>query len=279
MNKAEWQVIIQNDYQLPEGADLLPLTDELLDYLASPDPDLRDDIANAILSRWLTVHNYHTPQQLQQMAQWLMQQLTNGIGEMDTDSVFLRSYSALILSLVMYRNSRENFFTEIEVNAILHAAKDYLLNEQDRRAYVEGKGWANAMANACDLLRFVAYAETLSPADLKIIMNAVGEKVMLPVDEFFAHDEEDRLAKIILTIMSRDELDTFDYVDWVKRFSEWYANNARDDVYNATYNATYQNIKSLLRALFVQMSLAPRIPIAAREFEGELLGVMRQFTV
>lgn len=279
MNKEEWQAVIENDYQLPDGAELIPLTDELLDYLASPDPDLRDNIANAILSRWLTVHNYHNAQQLQQMAQWLMQQLSNRIGETDTDSVFLRSYSALILSLVMYRNSRENFFSEIEVNAILHAAKDYLLDEQDRRAYIEGKGWANAIANTCDLLRFVAYSDTLAGADLHVIMDAVGEKVRQAVDEPFIHDEEDRLAKIILTIMSRDELDTFDYVDWVKRFSEWKVNNAREDVYNPTYNATYQNIKLFLRALSTQMALAPRIPISAREFEGELLSVIREFTV
>jgi hypothetical protein len=197
----------------------------------------------------------------------------------DTDSVFLRSYCALILSLVMYRNSRENFFTEIEVNAILHAAKDYLLNEQDRRAYIAGKGWANATANTCDLLRFVAYADSLSPADLQVILDAVGERVMQAVDESYMHDEEDRLAKIVLTIMSRDELDTFDFVDWAKNFSEWFENNVRDDVYNVTYNATYQNIKRFLRALFTQMTLAPRIPIAAREFEGELLSVIRQFTV
>jgi hypothetical protein len=279
MDRAEWQAIIDDNYQLPEGAALIPLTDELLDFLASPDPELRDTIANAILSRWITVHNYHTPQQLQQMAQWLMQQLTHDIGATDSDSVFLRSYSALTLSLVMYRNSRENFFSEIEVNTILHAAKDYLLNEQDHRAYIDGKGWVNAMANTCDLLRFVAYADSLSPADLQVIMNAVAEKVIQAADESFMHDEEDRLAKIILTIMSRDELDAFDYGDWGKDFSEWKANNARVDVYNVTYNATYQNIKRFLRALFTQMTLAPRIPIAAREFEGELLRVIREFSV
>jgi Protein of unknown function (DUF2785) len=279
MDKADWQAIIDDDYQLPEEAELIPLTDELLDYLGSPDADLRDNIANAILSRWITIHNYHTPQQLQQMTQWLTQQLSKDIGSRDSDSVFLRSYSALILSLVMYRNSRESFFSEVEVNLVLHAAKDYLLNEQDRRAYIGGKGWANAMANTCDLLRFVVYADSLSPADLQVVMNTVGAKVMQATEEAFTHDEEDRLAKIILTIMSRDELDTFDYVDWVKRFVEWKSDNIRNDVYNATYNATYQNIKRLLRALFTQMTLAPRIPIAVREFEGELLGVMREFTV
>lgn len=279
MDKAGWQAIIDDEYKLPEGAALIPLTDELLDYLASPDPDLRDNIANAILSRWITIHSYHTPQQLQQMTQWLTQQLMKDIGDTDSDSVFLRSYSALILSLVMYRNSRENFFTEIEVNMVLHAAKDYLLNEQDRRAYIKDKGWANAMANTCDLLRFVAYTDSIASADLQIILNAIADKVMQATEETFSHDEEDRLAKIILTIMSRDELDAFDYVDWVKRLSEWKANNMRDDVYNAAYNATYQNIKRFLRALFTQMALAPRIPIAAREFEGELLSVMREFTV
>ena len=94
-----WHEIIANQYAMPDAADLLGLTDELLDYLASPDPELRDTFAYNILSRWLAIYRYHSPEQLLVMTRWLLEQVDKGIGDIDSDTVFLRSYSVAILAL------------------------------------------------------------------------------------------------------------------------------------------------------------------------------------
>jgi hypothetical protein len=91
--------------------------------------------------------------------------------------------------------------------------------------------------------------------------------------------KEDRLARVVMAILTRDALTAFDFIDWVKRFSEWKDQHHNHGGYNAVYNHTYQNIKHFLRALYTQMSLAPRLPFSAQEFEPELIDVLREFTL
>jgi hypothetical protein len=49
-----WQAIIDAEYAVPAGHTARDLTVELMGYLGSPDPRLRDDIAYGILARWIT---------------------------------------------------------------------------------------------------------------------------------------------------------------------------------------------------------------------------------
>jgi hypothetical protein len=279
MDKTFWQGIVDNNYKLTENQMVMPLTEELLNYLGSADAELRDKYAYEILSRWLVLYRYHTPDQMREMYQWLLEQLKVGLGEEESDGVFLRANSAAVLALIMYRNQRESFFDEIEVTHILQDAKHYLLYEKDTRAYVPDMGWANAIANAANLLRYIAFYPHLSPSELQGILDTLTNKLMQPVSTPFIHDEEDRLARIVIAILARDVLTTFDYVDWVKRFAEWKNENHKDGVYSATYNHTYQNIKHFLRAIHTQMELAQRLPFSAQEFEPELLEVIRNFTL
>jgi hypothetical protein len=279
MDKAFWQEIVDNHYKLPEKLAVMPLTEELLNYLGEGDRDLRDKYAYEILARWLVLYRYHEPDQMREMIQWLLEQLHVGLGEQETDTVFLRSNAAAVLALIMYRNDREHFLDEIEVSAILDKAKLYLIEERDTRAYVENMGWANAIANAASLLRYIAFNQNLSPSELQGILDTLTNKLMQPVNMSFAHDEEDRLAKIVLAILTRDALTSFDFVDWVKRFSEWKVEHHENGVYNAVYNHTYQNIKHFLRALYTHMDLTIRLPFSAQEFKPELLEALRDFSL
>jgi len=279
MDKAFWQEIVDNHYKLPEKQAVMPLTEELLNYLGEVDRDLRDKYAYEILARWLVLYRYHEPDQMREMIQWLLEQLHVGLGEQETNTVFLRSNAAAVLALIMYRNDREHFLDEIEVSAILDKAKSYLIEERDTRAYVENMGWANAIANAASLLRYIAFNQNLSPSELQGILDTLTNKLMQPVNAPFAHDEEDRLAKIVLAILTRDALTSFDFVDWVKRFSEWKTEHHENGVYNAVYSHTYQNIKHFLRALYTHMDLTIRLPFSAQEFKPELLEVLRDFSL
>src|SRR3990172_5097725 len=99
MDKGFWQTVIDNNYVLPQGADVVALTNELLGYLGSPDPDLRDTFAYSILARWMLRDGMYSADDLLAITLALLPNLVNGIGQQDSDSVFLRSYSVLVLSL------------------------------------------------------------------------------------------------------------------------------------------------------------------------------------
>ena len=53
MDKQFWISITENNFAFPEGHSILPLTDELLSYIGSTDPELRDTIGLEVFYHWL----------------------------------------------------------------------------------------------------------------------------------------------------------------------------------------------------------------------------------
>ena len=272
-----WQEIIANQYAITDRADLLELTDELLDYLASPDPELRDTFAYNILSRWLAIYRYHNPEQLLVMTRWLLEQVDKGIGEIDSDTVFLRSYSIAILALIVYRDVKEHFMSQEDIRLILDTAQSYLLYEQDLRPHDPEKGWINAIANVSGLLRYLAMHELISTEQLQDILATVSQKVCQTAEQAFDHDEDDRLARVIIPVMIRPDLTRIEYSDWLEQFQLWLKNHDTDGQYHAQHNATYQNIKRFLRALHTQMLLTSHLSDSAESAQVDLLEVIRDF--
>ena len=90
MDRAFWRGVVASDYALPEGHAPDDLTRELVEMLGSPDAELRDAFAYPILEHWLHAGIYSEDGVRALMAE-LAANLTRGLGERDTDSVFLRA--------------------------------------------------------------------------------------------------------------------------------------------------------------------------------------------
>lgn len=279
MDKTFWHEIIDNEYELPDDQDLVKLTKELLEYLSSPDPELRDEFAYGILARWIVNYRYHDHDDLLDIYPILMQQMQYQIGVAGDDTVFMRSYSALVLSLIVYRDIREGFLTELDLQAILRTALDYLRQEKDTRAYVAGKGWATAIGNACDVLKFIVRHDLLSSADVVQVLRAIADKVLQPTDAPYDHDEEERLARVVTSALMRDALSSMEVIDWLQTFTAWRDDHHIEDNYDYESNVIYQNSKRFLWAVYIQLQLAPRLPYTVQEFEPELLRALKKFSL
>jgi hypothetical protein len=116
MDKAYWQAIIHNDYAVPADQNIQNLTPELLVALGSPDPVLRDEIAYPILERWLNKDLYSSDE-LRAMINQLAHNLTVGLGEVGTDSAFLRAFSALMLAEIVYYDLSHPFLVPIRITS------------------------------------------------------------------------------------------------------------------------------------------------------------------
>ena len=243
MDKAGWHKLIDNNYQLETTDDLDTLTTELLQYLKSPDLELRDTIAYNMFARWIISHQYYDAEQLIHLIGQLIPMLSHELGNHDDDTVFGRSYAALVLSLLAYQNDRSNFMSESLVHSLLDEARNYLIGERDARAYVEGKGWVNACANTADLLKFMVRNPIMQLADAQRVIDTIAEKVVMQTKYVFHHDEDERLAQVVLSVMDLDMLSTYELEDWLKHFTDWKAAHTLDGDYNPTVHATYQNIK------------------------------------
>jgi Protein of unknown function (DUF2785) len=279
MDKAGWQKIIENEYRMSDTHDLGTLTDDLLDYLDSSDAELRDTIAYSVFARWIISHQYYTEQQMVHLVNLLIPKLSQSLGDYGDDTVFGRSYAALVLSLLAYQEDRMGFMTDALVHALLDEACNYLIAERDHRAHIEGKGWANACSHTADLLKFLARNPLVQIEDAKRIMDTIAGKVVMQTEYIYHHDEDERLAQVVMAVIDLSLLTTYDLGDWLTHFRDWNTTHSLKDEYNPIDHATYQNIKNFLRSLYLQMQLVDSIPIDAAHFEPELLNTISEFSL
>lgn len=279
MDKVDWQKILDNEYRLPDELDLGELTNDLLDYLDSPDTELRDTIAYSVFARWIISYQYYSDEQLLRLVNVLIPKLSQSLGNQDDDTVFGRSYAASILSLLAYQEDRSSFMTQALTHSLLDEALNYLIGEHDHRAYVEGKGWANACSNTAVLLKWLAQNSIVQSEDAKRILDTIAKKVIMKTTYIHQHDEDERLAKVVMTLLDLSLLTTYELETWLKHFKDWKASNPPQDDYNPIYHATYQNIKHFLRSLYIQMQMVDSLPIDAADFEPTLRNTLADFSL
>jgi Protein of unknown function (DUF2785) len=218
LDKEFWERVIADDCMLPSGYSRLALSHELLSYLGSPDPALRETLAYTVLDAWIH-RDCYSPAELQEMVDTLLQDLSTGLGELSGESVFLRSFSLLILTEIIYHDLHRPSLAPENVRRVLDEALTYLAAEPDLRGYDLANGWIHAVAHAADLFFVLAQHDVIGAADLARILAAMATKVAAPVDHVYLYDEETRLVRAVMAVLQRDLLSQDDLGRWLAMLS------------------------------------------------------------
>src|SRR5688572_26401142 len=128
MDKQFWFDIRDNQYAVPEDGSVPELTEELFSYIGSTDPELRDEIAYETFANWLDKRRY-TPEQTRGYIMRLVINLQDGLGERDTDSVFVRAFSVLFLAEIVHTDNKRIILERDDVFSIFDKALVYLAEE------------------------------------------------------------------------------------------------------------------------------------------------------
>ncbi len=271
MEKTFWQGIINNDFALPGGYAIESLTDELMGYLASTDPLLRDEFGYGILVNWME-KGFVGPELLRGMIPTMLANLKVGIGEQDTDTVFLRSFSVLHLATLIAHDNEKPYLSEKEMRQIFEAGLDYFQAERDLRGMVGEKGWAHTVAHTADLLKFSSRNIHLNKTDLESILHAIAAKLTTIGPTVFTYGEDDRLAHVLDAILARNLLPLDTLTAWIEKLGEPTRTRLRMAENGTDGYTTSQNVRNFLRALYFQVELnEPRRP-----FADELLVALRK---
>ncbi|HEY6553181.1 MAG TPA: DUF2785 domain-containing protein, partial [Vicinamibacteria bacterium] len=121
-----WRQIKANDFAVPAGESPLGLILELSDSLGSTDPEIRDGFGYEIPATWIYAKKLLGPADLRVLLGRWSANLRAGIGEEASDSVLLRSFSALDLSLLAAHDLQAPFLSPAEFETLLAAALAYL---------------------------------------------------------------------------------------------------------------------------------------------------------
>ena len=279
-DRALWESIVASDAEVPPGhtaADLLP---PLLDLLDEPDPFLRDEVGYGVLARWVVQDQLLGADDLRYAVERLVPDLRYGLdgdGDAEDDrAVLRRSYSALALAILAYRDVEDHFLGVAAVRTLLDRGITYLLDEPDRRGWVAELGWVNAIAHTADLLKFLVRNPATRADDHRRVLDALQQLLTTANGLVFVDDEEDRLVLVVVDVIGRDTIDDDELVDWIDRFGSWLAEHPASS--DPAVRAAAVNVKRFVRTLHLALcSRAHRRGLQQDKPEIAALDTARRF--
>ncbi len=252
MDKDFWNSIAKNDYQIPEEHTLDNLTDILFSYLGSVDPELRDDIAYVVYANWLKQEVY-SKQAIKSHVEKLLSNLDKGIGETESDTVFLRTFSALLLAEIVHNDNKKQLLEKSQVKTILEKGLWYLDAEKDPRGYTPVKGWAHALAHTADLMLVLARNRFMDGNDLWRMLATISNKIVHSSRHVYIHGEDERLSKAIMEILRRDLISLNQLEIWTRSFKEPDGKEWKGAYVDEERSRAFQNTRNLLRSIYLAL--------------------------
>lgn len=276
MSASYWNQVLADGLTVPEDRPLGDLTAELTRMLGDPDPGRRDEIALQTLAAWIERGVYDDL--LVGLGDGMSEGLRVGIETPGTDDVFRRSFSALVLGVCLERANAEDLLGRSTVLDWGDRLATWLLREQDLRGFVEGKGWAHAVAHGADAIGALGGSPHLEAPELTVLLDVLADRVLaerLPGQAPLDHGELDRLAIATLRLLRRDLLPLSVLEPWVNRVAtvatEAMAGPVGQDPYPRRNHA-----EGFLRALYVQLALTTRPPAVRADLVLVVVDALRR---
>ncbi len=237
----------QNSLSFQTAPGLLPV---MLKYIGSTDPELRDDLIYFTFAKWIYEQRLIPAEHLHTILKQVLddQHMFYHIDEIEGNGVFTRSFSVLLLPLLLGVHRDQSYLSEQEINEIKIKLFRFLSLEKDKRGFVEKKGWAHAIAHAADALSELAFCVEIGKQDLLEILFNIRSVVGDP-EVVYSYGEEERLVTAVFSILQRDLLYGDEFKDWLQSFTNLVLAETRIP---QKYNLR-TNIKNFLHALYFRL--------------------------
>jgi hypothetical protein len=206
----------RSEFAPKPDADVVTLVEAMTWHIGSANAELRDELIYSAFATWI-LQDIFTPTQLRELLSTALddQHIFYRIGESHTDSVFSRSFSMLLLPLILIAHRQRPFLTRKEIVTLKQKVLRYIALERDYRGFVEGKGWAHAVAHTADALDDLARCVELDAADLMDILKAI-QMFAGTAGQVFTHEEDERLSVAVGAVLERQVLEAAVWENWLE---------------------------------------------------------------
>lgn len=253
--KPDLQALRAGGFALPDGADKQGLALEMVDCLASPDPDVRDGIAFEALTAWMRAGDF-TPAQLRSLRDALYGRLQAP----DPEGV-LRPFAALVLSEVARTDRVAPWMDGTERAAMLAQATGYLRAVEDYRGFERGIGWRHGVAHGADWLLQLVLNPAVDGVQLQQVIDAVAVQAMPTDGHAYVFGEPERLARPLTYAARRDVLADTDWQAWLDGLLARLG--PRPEAGDAGWLAQRHDLRALLSGMYIEADQT-RNPALAR---------------
>ncbi len=243
----------------------LALLPAMLEYIGSTDAELRDELIYSTFVNWIYTQHLFSAKKMRTILHIVLdeQHMFYRMGEKERDGVFIRAFSVLLLPLLLGAHRDQPYLSMQEIGEVKEKLICFLQQEQDKRGFVEEKGWAHAIAHAADALDELALCTEMGQADL-LEMLAVIHGVICDSKQVYTHGEEERLGTVVLSVISRELLEQNQINDWIITFQKPVF--AEKELPDLLY--IHANVRNFLQSLYFRLQwkaqLAPHITVFDR---------------
>jgi len=254
-DRAGWIAFAKGGFVVPAGQQAVDWLIAMNSLLASPDPVLRDEVAYTAAERWILRERLLSPSELRRLLDQWGRNLGQGLGESGNDGVFLRSFSALCLSVVAASDLSAPFLAPAEVRTFFDQMIDYLERERDLRGYDREHGWRHSVAHTADVLKFLARNPKLGAGTDARLLAAMRAKLEA-ADAVFAWGENQRIAQALHAAVRRDDADPAVLEAWARSWVEAYqALWSGGPQVEPRRFAVVENARQVMQALYAALSM------------------------
>lgn len=241
--------IKKNTYVLPKNQTVSEYTPLMIKYIGDIDASLRDDLIFETFYHWIIVHEYLSEEALKDLIIVLIDEehLFYNIGLKESDSVFIRSFSSLVLSVILSYQKKKPFIDIETFLKLKSALVRYCKLECDFRGYVNEKGWAHSAAHVADALNELAQCAESDEVSHVEILEAI-EKIIFNSTYHLCYKEDDRLARVVHSIYRREYVEKDAIIQWLSNLAHKCDFRGNQEVYVSSLN-----FRNLNRSFFFQL--------------------------
>lgn len=214
------------------------LLDMMLDNIGHVDPSVRDDLIYPLFIRLIDELHLSHRQTLYVLKRCVDEKhLLYRLGEKDTDSVFTRSFSSLVIAAIINQDAIQLSLSRDIIKETVDISIQYLIGEQDTRGHVGKKGWAHSIAHGADMMTALIKHPKFPDRQATKVLHALNN--CLFKEATYVDDEDERLIYIVEALLNRESsLSITDWIDAIFADLEQIHQNDVDRFFKTKFNVT-----------------------------------------
>jgi len=238
------------DFATLEATELEALIYEMLEHLGDPDAELREGLIYPILARIINDNTLSSAQFTHLLENCVGERfLFYQLGERG-DSVFTRSFSALLVASLITCDAQNGFLTEQEFADTMQRCIEYIESEMDTRGHVDGKGWAHAIAHGADMLLAIVKHPFFSSEKFMDILETI--ETCLFKDAAYI-DAEDKRFIFVLRAMQEKGFEEQILARWIEKIFTKLSKRFKEEGFSYKYHRVMTNVENFMKSLYFNL--------------------------
>lgn len=235
----------ENNFEPANAIDYDSLAMYMFEYIGDTNPILRDGLVyetymyfceNRLLSDECMRNLFYLCQDTNHM---LLE-----LGSQSGDSVFVRSFSILLLVGLVDCHLSASFLTNADILGLQKLLCRCYVLEQNLIGYDDKKGWAHIVAHGADLLAVLAQNGCIGKEEALEILDATTIKICQGKHAYI-DNEPWRISQVIVSIMKRKILSEAEWKSWLNRIQI-----SASELYSIEWVHSRTNVDNFLRVLY-----------------------------